>query len=276
MLIKCLHAYRGTLTAEELLEEGKYYNVPDALGETLLRTHPSWFERVTKLPERLRAMVISVKLPVPKEALPEAVAEAAGDEVALLHVLQSRQRREAERLARLEKELGEARSEWERLAGMKVSGEATRKDLDKLERARQRVRDLEAGVEEAKAGLTSLEERIAEVEIEIAKKRLEVHVQEFDQLIERYKAGFASLCQSAIGLVDQADALYSLASSLDRLSGQIKTEAGLAGLPVDQQYLEGAASLPRPSDLKVDKLLAPRRKERRERIRQAVGRFTRD
>lgn len=273
MLIKCLHAYRGTLTAEELLEEGKYYRVPDVLGEALLRTHPQWFERVTELPERLKAAVIAVKLPVPEPELPEAVAEAAGDETALLAILKSRQRRERRRLAKLEEELGSARQEWERLAGMKVSGEATKRDLAKLEEARQRVRELEMEVEESKAAQVSLAERIAEVGVEIAKKRLEVHVQEFDRLIERYKAGFASFCQSAIGLVDQADALYSLASSLDCLSGQIKTEAGLAGQPVDQRYLEGASGLPRPRDLKVDKYLVPRRKGRQELIRQAVAKF---
>ena len=273
MLIKNISSrvYRGGPVGEVALEPGKIYNLPDAVGEALLAQRPDWFEKVT-VTEALLKLAIPIRVPVPEEELPEAVAEAAGDEEALLKFLRSRQRRERRRLAALEKELGEARSEWERLAGMKVSGEATRKDLDKLERARQRVRDLEAGVEEAKAGLTSLEERIAEVEVEIAKKRLEVHVQEFDQLIERYKAGFASLCQSAIGLVDQADSLFAIAHKLDALCGRLQAEAAKAGAAVEQRYLEGMA-LPRPSELKVDRLLRPRVKDRKRAVRELVAKF---
>ena len=76
-----------------------------------------------------------------------------------------------------------------------------------------------------------------------------------------------------MALVDEASGLYNLAGALDRLSAAIRRESERAGQAVETSYLQGAAGLPKPSDLRLDRYLAKRRRDRKEGIRQDLARF---
>ena len=276
MLIHVLRPYRGRATGEQLLQAGRVYDVPPEVGRYLLGTFPDDFREVApgQVPRR---EIIRLRLPETIAAsLPEALAEAAGDEVALVRVLEGRLAKEVERLHNLENQLSEAKQERDRLLSFAATKEATDGDLKRLEAQKRRVIELSSRVEEAQAAIRGLEKRLGEARQELAKARLAAYCQQFDLQLKEYKERFARFCELACELVDSADALYALGRALDQMRGWIEREAASADEPVEQRYLSGSSALPKPSSLKLDRFLRPDARQRGESIRAAVARFSKE
>jgi len=278
MLIKMRESYRGWIVKDKIeLLAGEVYDMPGHAAQYLIETGPPYAEALKAIPGP-KAAVIPVRLGdvVTEQELMAPTAPATREEEALLGLLKRRQVDEGHRLSGLLEQLAEARAEWERLAGLRATGEATKADIAAIGKAREHAQALEAEITEAKAGQSALGARIKEVEAEIGAKKLATRSEDFQTTSRETKERTGRFLEMATELVDEADRIYRLRKRLDMLSNEIQRLSAGPGevvIPMGPIHAGGSGSFPRPDQLHLNELLNPSKTGRCEAIRAEVKRL---
>jgi len=272
---RCLHEYHGWILdgqPVEALEPGRIYALPPQAIKYLTTNFAEPFVEPLEPSLPVKRAAIPIKLaqvPVMDELELRAV-EVGGDAAALLTVLRASLERERGRVPGLEEQLGAAREKRRGLLSRRVSGEGTRHDDKALKKVQGEISATELALEEARSAVAGLEQRIVEVTGDVNSRKLAALVQRFTDLTEEGERRTAAFLDSAVAVIDAADACYRVHDALRLLSGEIQGLAQRCGpIEIPRAVLAGIA-FPRPDALDLNWLLGQGHRDRCERVREKV------